>query len=116
MGTAMLKCLVLVLAGFLIQGCGGLQTVEVSTDELNEIAVEDEESVIVTPTSPASFGRVETDTTAPSVVDLATTCSCGWETWRRSGGLICSGLRCNEYCDDRAVACVERYTCFPMGI
>lgn len=114
MGTApSFKSLVLVLfVGFVNQGC--VSEVDVSLDELNEVTVQDDDTIIVP--GPTVVFEHEEPTTTPSVVDFTTTCSCGWETWRRQGGLICSGLRCNEYCDDRSSACIEHYTCFPAGI
>jgi hypothetical protein len=116
MGTApSFKSFILVLfVGFVNQGC--VSEVDVSMDELNEVSVQEEDTIITTTPGATVVLDHEEHTTPPSIVDFTTTCSCGWETWRRQGGLICSGLRCNEYCDERSSACIEHYTCFPSGI
>lgn len=60
--------------------------------------------------------QVLTLPSAPLPSGVADQCRCAWGSWSSGSGLMCAGIRCNEFCDMATRGCVERHACVPAGI
>lgn len=53
---------------------------------------------------------------APLPSGTADQCRCAWGSWSSGSGMMCAGIRCNEFCDMATRGCVERHACVVAGI
>lgn len=114
-------CVILTLAG----GCA----LEPATaDDVAQAELEDQTRVVphndvavnTVPTESGSVipAHVPTLTLpdAPLPSGAGDQCRCAWGSWSSGSGMMCAGIRCNEFCDMATRGCVERHACVVAGI
>ena len=108
------KLLTLVVAVGFLGGCAPITDAEaVEQGLLHSFA----DPVVINPDDPYIVILPRGGATPlPSVTDPGVQpsdfCSCEWETWHTTSGLMCIGIVCSSACTLEYAACRERQACF----
>ena len=114
-------CIVLTLVG----GCAmePATAEDVAQAELEQTHVRQQGETTVTTPVPTGSGTVQTVAPpsltlpdAPLPSGAGDVCRCAWGSWSTGGGMMCAGIRCNEFCDMATRGCVEHHACVAAGI